>query len=215
MVLSSEVLEITIRSLMISSTATILSSSWSIPLSLRLSSSHSKLTNLIVSIFNALIGLPTVIVGLFLYMLLSRTGPLGFLQILYTPIAIILGEAILITPLIVSLAYEVFYKARVEYWEVALTLGADTYQAYRTMLRETLSDVIIIFLIAFSRALGELGVALIVGGNIRGFTRVFTTTIALEIAKGNFEFALTLGLILLIIISTITAIIRILGVRRE
>jgi len=170
---------------------------------------------LIVSIFNALIGLPTVIVGLFLYMLLSRTGPLGFLQILYTPIAIILGEAILITPLIVSLAYEVFYKARVEYWEVALTLGADTYQAYRTMLRETLSDVIIIFLIAFSRALGELGVALIVGGNIRGFTRVFTTTIALEIAKGNFEFALTLGLILLIIISTITAIIRILGVRRE
>jgi len=148
-------------------------------------------------------------------MLLSRSGPLGFLALLYKPQAIMIGQAILITPLIISLAYEVFYKARYDYWELAIALGADTKQAYYTMLREVLPDVIIVLLIAFSRALGELGVALMVGGNIRGYTRVFTTTIALEVAKGNFEAALILGFILLIIISSISAAVRILGVRRE
>jgi len=211
----NEVLEITLRSLIISSSATFLASTWSIPLSLKLSSSQSRISNLLVSVLNAMIGLPTVIVGLFLYMLLSRSGPLGFLSLLYKPQAIMIGQAILITPLIVSLAYEVFHKARQDYWELAISLGADTKQAYYAMFREVLPDVITVLLISFSRALGELGVALMVGGNIRGYTRVFTTTIALEIAKGNFETALTLGFILLVIISSITAVVRILGVKRE
>ena len=212
---NAEIIEIALRSLIISSTATIMAFLWSIPMSIKLSNSHSKVTNIIVSIFNAMIGLPTVLVGLFLYMILSRSGPLGFLSFLYRPEAIIVGEAILVTPLIVSLAYEIFYKAREDYWEVAYTLGADEKQAYTTMIREVTPNIIVIFLIAFSRALGELGVALMVGGNIKGYTRVFTTTIALEVAKGNFETALALGMILLTIISTISAIVRVVGVKRK
>ncbi len=206
-----EIIEIAVRSLAISSTATFFSTAWSIPLALKLSSSNSKETKILMSIFNAMIGLPTVLVGLLLYLLLSKSGPLGALNLLYRPEAIILGEAILITPLIVSLAYEMFRKARENYWEVAYTLGADELQAGLVMLKETISSLIVIVLISFSRALGELGVALMVGGNIRGYTRVFTTTIALEISKGNFETAIILGLILLGIISTITIVVRVLG----
>lgn len=210
-----EIFEIAIRSLIISSSATLMSSIWSIPISIKMSNSHSRIVNILISIFNAMIGLPTVLVGLFLYMVFSRSGPLGFLELLYRPEAIVIGEAILITPLIISLLYETFHKARLDYWEVAFTLGADERQAYVIMIREVFSDIIIVLLIAFSRALGELGVALMVGGNIRGYTRVFTTAIALEVAKGNFEIALNLGALLLAIISIIAVVVRFLGVKKS
>ncbi|MHA1590446.1 MAG: ABC transporter permease [Candidatus Njordarchaeales archaeon] len=211
----SEILEITIRSIAISSTAVLTSLAWSIPLSLKMISSDSRITKIFISIANALVGFPTVLVGLLVYTILSRSGPLGFLGILYTPLAIIIGEAILVTPLIISLLYETLNKARQTYWELAISLGADDIQAYYIMLRETIPDIIITALLAFSRAIGELGVALIVGGNIRGYTRVFTTAIALEISKGDFETALSLGLILFTIVSSITIISRLLGARRE
>ena len=211
----SEILEITIRSIVISSTAVLTSLAWSIPLSLKMISSDSRITKIFISIANALVGFPTVLVGLLVYTILSRSGPLGFLGILYTPLAIIIGEAILVTPLILSLLYETLNKARQTYWELAISLGADDIQAYYIMLRETIPDIIITALLAFSRAIGELGVALIVGGNIRGYTRVFTTAIALEISKGDFETALSLGLILFTIVSSITIISRLLGARRE
>ena len=210
----SEIVEITLRSLTISTLATLFSSSWSVLITLRVINSHSRLTNVFMSVMNALVGFPTVLIGLTLYMIFSKSGPLGFLGLLYTPTAIVIGEAVLITPLIISLLYEALSSAKQTYWELALSLGADERQAYYTMLRETLPDLAVTILIAFSRAIGELGVALIVGGNIRGYTRVFTTAIALEIAKGNFEVALSLGLILLIIVSGITAVVRILGARR-
>jgi len=213
--LDPEIAEIALRSLVISFSATIIAFFWSIPLSIKLSNSQSRGMNILLSIFNAMIGMPTVLVGLFLYMIFNRTGPLGFLSFLYRPEAIIVGESILVTPLVISLAYEVFYRAREDYWEVAYTLGADERQAYLTMIKESFPSIIVVFLIAFSRALGELGVALIVGGNIKGYTRVFTTTIALEVSKGNFETALVLGMILLMIISTISAIVRLLGVKRK
>jgi len=211
----SEILEITIRSIAISSTAVLTSLAWSIPLSLKMISSDSRITKIFISIANALVGFPTVLVGLLVYTILSRSGPLGFLGILYTPLAIIIGEAILVTPLIISLLYETLNKARQTYWELAISLGADDIQAYYIMLREIIPDIIITALLAFSRAIGELGVALIVGGNIRGYTRVFTTAIALEISKGDFETALSLGLILFTIVSSITIISRLLGARRE
>lgn len=211
MTLMIEVLEITIRSILISTLATILSASWSIPLSFILSKSRGRSTIAFMGVMNALIGFPTVLVGLFLYIMFSSTGPLGFLSLLYTPTAIMIGEAILITPLIISLSYEEFNRAYIEYWETSVTLGATETQAFTKLLNETSEKIVMILLIAFSRAIGELGVALMVGGNIRGFTRVFTTAIALEVSKGNFELALFLGLILLIIVSTTTAIIRILG----
>ncbi len=214
MALIAEIIEISIRSLIISSTATLLSASWSIPISFHLSKSKNRLTVALVGVLNALIGFPTVLIGLLLYMLFSSSGPLGYLDILYTPIAIIIGEAILITPLIISLSYDVFHRAYSEYWETSITLGATSSQAFIKLIEETYGEVVVVFLIGFSRAIGELGVALMVGGNIRGFTRVFTTTIALEVAKGNFEVALFLGLILLIIVSTTSAVIRLLGGKR-
>ncbi|RLF06916.1 MAG: ABC transporter substrate-binding protein [Thermoprotei archaeon] len=149
-----------------------------------------------MGVFNTLIGFPTVLAGLLLYLLFSHAGPLGALNLLYTPQIIIIGQAILITPLLISLTYETFVKALSDYWELAISLGASKIQAYKLVIREVLGDVVIASLIAFARAIGELGVALLVGGNIKGFTRVLTTAIALEVEKGEFDKAMILGLVL-------------------
>lgn len=188
--------------------ATILALTWSIPFSIRIASMKHRVKGVIISVFNALLGLPTVLVGLLLYLIFSRSGPLGFLKLLYTPQIIIIGQAILITPLLVSLMYEVFSKALTEYWELALSLGASRSQAYKTIIREVSSDILTISLIGFSRAIGELGVALIVGGNIKGYTRVLTTAIALEVEKGEFSVAVVLGLLLFITVLSIILSIR-------
>ncbi len=210
-----EILEITLRSIIVSLSAILLSATWSIPITLFLSRQKTRIANIIMSFFNSLVGIPTVIVGLFLYMILSSSGPLGFLRILYTPHAIIIGQSLLITPWIVSLSYEVFVKARNTYWELALALGADYFSANMVMLRETLPDLLVILLIAFSRAVGELGVALLVGGNIRGYTRVLTTTIALAVSRGEFEFALALGAMLVFVLFMIALTIRLIKAYKE
>ena len=215
MFVDSEVVEIIIRSITISGTATFLASLWSIPLSFLLVSRYSKITNLIMGFFNALVGVPTVVVGLFLYMILSRSGPLGFLGMLYTPQAIMLGEAILITPLLVSLLYESFYRTREKYWELALTLGASDRQALKLFLLQSLPEILVVLLLGFSRAIGELGVALLVGGNIKGYTRVMTTAISLEVMKGEFEKALLLGGFLITTVLGISTSIRFLKGRIE
>ncbi|HDD25871.1 MAG TPA: ABC transporter permease subunit, partial [Acidilobales archaeon] len=175
--LSEEVVEISLRSLFVSSTATFMALAWSVPTAYRLSASYSRLSRIIIGICNALVSLPTVIVGLFLYMLFSRTGPLGIINLLYTPYAIILGESILITPLLISLFHDVFRDYRGKYWEMALSLGATSRQAATLVIREALPRLVTASLIGFARAISELGVALMVGGNIRGYTRVLTTSI--------------------------------------
>ena len=145
----------------------------------------------------------------------SSRGPLGFLGLLYTPQAIIIGQAILITPLLVSLLYEVFRKAKETYFELALSLGADKWQAFWLMLSEMKYEILSVVLISFNRAIGELGVALIVGGNIRGYTRVMTTAIALELSKGNFQVALVLGLYLFLIVLSISLTVHLIRGLRE
>ncbi|RLG88362.1 MAG: ABC transporter substrate-binding protein [Thermoprotei archaeon] len=213
--LSEEVVEISLRSLFVSSTATFMALAWSVPTAYRLSASYSRLSRIIIGICNALVSLPTVIVGLFLYMLFSRTGPLGIINLLYTPYAIILGESILITPLLISLFHDVFRDYRGKYWEMALSLGATSRQAATLVIREALPRLVTASLIGFARAISELGVALMVGGNIRGYTRVLTTSIALEVAKGEFETAIVLGLILLAIVTAIVLTIRAIKVFME
>lgn len=209
-----ELVNITIRSLLISSTATFLSMLWSIPLSLILIHRPSNIRKALISLFNALIGFPTVLVGLLLYLLLSRSGVFGFLNILYTPFAIIIGQAILITPIAVSLSTDVLEESKKSIWELAITMGASVTQAWVTMIKETFHKLIAVGIISFGRAIGELGVALMLGGNIKGFTRVFTTAIALEIQKGEFELAISLGIILLLITISIVFIVRMLGWRK-
>ncbi|MEM0500517.1 MAG: ABC transporter permease [Candidatus Korarchaeota archaeon] len=205
-------LDITLRSIAISFSAVLLAVLWSIPLSLAISRSRTKVSAVIVSIFTSLVGIPTVLIGLVLSTLLSSTGLLGFLNLLYTPYAIIIGQALLITPWLVSLSYDVFFNARNTYWELVISIGADYRTADLIMLRETLPEILVILLLVFSRAIGELGIALIVGGDIEGRTRVLTTAIAAAISKGDFTSAFYLGGILVLVLVSISLMVRLLKV---
>ena len=198
---------IILRTLWISGTAVVLSLLWSLPLAYLLSRKPG-LAKIMVPVFDALIGVPTVLIGLVLYMLFSSRGPLGFLGLLYTPYAIIIGEAILVTPLITSTTYHVLNNVINTYGELALTLGATDKQAMMVALREGLPGVLASTAMAFSRASGELGIALMVGGNIKGYTRVMTTAIALEVSRGEFESAIMLGVVLVIIVVSTSIAIR-------
>lgn len=202
-----EVAEVVTRSIIISGTATLLATFWSMPIAMMLTAKDSKFRTVLLDVTNTLVGVPTVLVGLVLYLLFSRAGPLGFLGILYTPTSIVIGEAILITPVIISLSALVLRETKAKVWEMAVSIGATERQASVTMVAESLPRLLTAILLGFNRAVGELGVALMLGGNIKGFTRVMTTAIALEVSKGEFELALTLGGILLLVTFTITAIV--------
>ncbi len=204
-----EIVEITLRSLSISGAATLLASSWSIPVAYKISRSQ-RLSAFFMPIVEAIIGMPTVLIGLVMYMLLCSRGPLGVFRLLYTPYAIILGQAILITPLLIATSFRSLFHANQRYGELALTLGATERQAMKLVLTESTPGIIASIVMSFSRALGELGVALMVGGNIRGYTRVITTAIALEVSRGEFELALTLGCILITILIIVSLSLRML-----
>ena len=208
-----ELLTIVLRSVSVSGLAVLLSSTWSIPLALRLTLTSSKLGKMVEDLVNALTSIPTVVLGLLLYMLLSRSGPLGFLGLLYTPYAIVVGQAILVTPLITSIALTGLLKVKDEVWELLISLGAGRRQVSQALVREGLHQILSSILLGFNRALGELGVALTVGGNVRGLTRVMTTAIALEVSRGEYELAVSLGLILLTVSLALTLVVRRLGVR--
>ncbi|MEM2909975.1 MAG: ABC transporter permease [Nitrososphaerota archaeon] len=202
-----EIAEVVTRSILISGTATLFAAFWSVPIAMMLTAKDSKFRVALLDVTNTLVGVPTVLVGLVLYLLFSRSGPLGFLGILYTPTSIVIGEAVLITPIIISLSALVLRETKAKVWEMAVSIGATERQASVTMVAESLPRLLMAILLGFNRAIGELGVALMLGGNIKGFTRVMTTAIALEVSKGEFELALTLGGILLLVTFTITAIV--------
>ncbi len=203
-----EALSIAARSVYIAGTATLLAFTWSFPLAYTMS--LGRRARLLATVLESLVGFPTVLVGLLVYMLFSRSGPLGFLGLLYTPYAVIIGEALLVTPLMTGILYRVLETTARRYWEVAVSLGASEGQALATALREAFPAVIATVVMGFSRAIGELGVALLVGGNIKGYTRTLTTAIALEVSKGEFEDALALGAILLVIVVSLSVAARLL-----
>ncbi len=198
-------MEITLRSLYISGTATLLATMWSMPIAYVIARGKFRR---ILPILEALVGIPTVLIGLFLYFLLCSECPLGFLQLLYTPQAIIIGESILVTPLLISTMYRVLKEKIERYWETAITLGATERQAFMVAIDESMTGLLASIIMAFSRAIGELGVALLVGGNIKGYTRTLTTAIALEVSKGEFENAMELGLVLVFLTLVISLLLR-------
>ncbi|MCD6470755.1 ABC transporter permease [Candidatus Bathyarchaeota archaeon] len=198
-----EVLGITLRSLYISGAATLLAASWSIPVGLLVSLKEFKGKRILKGVFNALLGVPTVGLGLILYLLLSKSGPLGVFRLLYTPVAIILGQAILITPIMVSFSVSAIEGVGMEIRDLARTLGASESEVSFTVLREALQGVLLAVIASFNRAIAELGIALMLGGNIAGLTRVLTTSIALETARGNFELSIALTIVLLLIVFTL------------
>lgn len=202
--LQDPIFQITIRSLHISGTATLLSVLWSLPLGIIVGMKTFPGKQLVKGIFNALLGMPTVALGLILYLLFSRSGALGFLHLFPSPQAIIIGQAILVTPIIVSLTTSAVESVDPEIRNLAKTLGASEVEASLTVLRESIGGVVLAIIASFNRAIAELGVALAVGANLRGETQVLTTVIAMEVNRGNIEYSIQLMIILLAIVFTIT-----------
>jgi tungstate transport system permease protein len=154
---------------------------------------------LAVSSVNTFMGLPPVVVGLFVYLLLSRKGPLGFMGLLYSPSAMVIAQTILAVPIVTALCHSAVANVDPLIRQAARTLGATPLQETLAVIHEARYGIYSAVIAAFGRVMAEVGAILIVGGNIAGYTRVMTTTIALETDKGNFELALALGIILLAI----------------
>lgn len=204
------VVDATLRSLYISGTATLLAISWSIPLGMLIGISEFRGKRLVKGFFNAMLGVPTVGLGLILYLFLSRAGPLGVFQLLYTPIAVILGQAVLITPIAVTFTANAVESVEPEIRDLAKTLGASETEARLTVLREALPSTVLAVIASFNRAVAELGIALMLGGSIPGLTRVLTTSIALETTRGNFELGIALTIILLAIVLFLSFLVNLL-----
>lgn len=165
---------------------------------------------------NALMGLPPVVVGLVVYLLLSRAGPLGGLGLLFTPSAMVVAQTVLIVPIVAALARQTIADAWGEYEEQLRSLGATTAQAVATLTWDTRASLVTAALAGFGRAVAEVGAVMIVGGNIDGVTRVMTTTIALETSRGDLPLALALGTILIgivVVINALTQVVRDVGRR--
>lgn len=194
-----ELLGIILLSLEVSGSALVIASSLGIPAGSILGLKKFRGRGFIISLSNTFMGLPPVVVGLFVYLLLSRRGPLGFMALLYTPSAMITAQTILVFPIVTSLCHSAVISVDPIIRQAAVTLGATPFQTALTIIKEARYGILSGVIAGLGRAMGEVGAILIVGGNIAGYTRVMTTTIALETDKGNFELALALGIILLII----------------
>jgi tungstate transport system permease protein len=160
----------------------------------------------IVVILNAFMGLPPVVVGLVAYLLLSRSGPLGFLGLLFTPLAMIVAQSMLVLPIIASLARQTIEDLWGEYRNELTALRIPALQRVGTLLFEARLSLVTVLLAGFGRAAAEVGTVMIVGGNIDGFTRTMTTAIALETSKGDLPLAIGLGLLLVMIIISVNAL---------
>jgi tungstate transport system permease protein len=194
-----EVVEITRRSLAISSTSCSLTTAFAIPLGSLIHFAHFPGKRALMSVIQTLFSLPTVVVGLLVFIIFSRAGPLGGLHLLFTPTAMVIGQVILIMPLMLGLVISALSGVDKAVPETAVSLGASQLQMGLITLREAKYAVLTAVIMGFGRALSEVGLAMMVGGNIRGFTRTLTTAISLETSKGDIELSLALGIILLLI----------------
>ena len=192
-------------SLRVSLSAVAIASAIGLPLGALIAVSRFPARRTTIVLLNALMGLPPVVVGLLVYLLLSRAGPLGALGLLFTPSAMVIAQAILITPIVAALTRQVVEDAWVEYREQLRSLGESRLGAVATLLWDLRFSLVTIVLAGFGRAAAEVGAVIIVGGNIDGVTRVMTTAIALETSKGDLPLALGLGLILVTIVVALNA----------
>jgi tungstate transport system permease protein len=191
------VMEIAGRSLRISGASCLLASLICLPLGSLIHFHDFRGKRVLINIIQTLFSLPTVVIGLFVFVLFSQAGPLGETGILFTPTAMIIGQMILITPILLGLTISALSGVGKEVVDTATSLGASGFQAALLILREARYAVLAAVIMGFGRAISEVGCAMIVGGNIRGFTRVMTTAISLETTKGALELSIALGIILL------------------
>jgi tungstate transport system permease protein len=210
-VLDAELVDIVGRSLSVSLTAVIIATAIGLPLGAVVAVYRFPGRRAVVILLNALMGLPPVFVGLTVYLMLSRAGPLGVLGLLFTPAAMIVAQAILITPIIAALSRQVMRDLYEEYREQLCSLGAQPRHVVLTLLWDGRLGLVTVVMAGFGRAIAEVGAVFIVGGNIAHVTRVMTTTIALETSKGNLALALALGLILVLLAVGVNASAAVLG----
>lgn len=197
--LDRDMLGIVSVSMAVSSIATILASIIGLPIGYLVATHRFPGRRLATTTLNTLLALPTVVVGLVVYAMLSRRGPIGFLDLLYTPAAMIVGETILAIPIVAAFTVSALHGIDRRVGDTALTLGATSTQVARTRVLEARFGILAAVVASFGRVIAEVGAAMMLGGNIRGSTRTMTTAIALETSKGEFGLAMALGFILLIV----------------
>ena len=201
--LDREVYGIVLRSLRFSLSATLLAVIIGVPVGFIVGSKRFKGRSILITLLNTSMALPTVVVGLIGYSFLSRSAPLGFLSLMFSPKAVILGEFVLSLPIITNLTVSAVQSVDPRAILTAKTLGAGTLQTTWTILMEARFALIAAIIVGYGRAVSEVGSAMMLGGNIRFFTRTMTTAIALETSKGEFGFGLALGFFLLLVVFTI------------
>lgn len=195
--LDSELLGIIFLSLKVSGLALLIATLMGLPTGAFIGMKRFPMKGIIVNLLNTFMGLPPVVVGLFVYLLLSRSGPFGFMGLLYTPSAMVIAQTILAFPIVAALSNSAIIGVDPVIRQASMTLGATRSQVTIAVIKEARYGIMSGIIAAFGRVMAEVGAILIVGGNIAGYTRVMTTTIALETDKGDFELALALGIILL------------------
>jgi tungstate transport system permease protein len=207
--LNPDVMAIALLSLYISLSATFIAALISIPLGGLIHFSEFRGKRALIVVIQTLYSVPTVVVGLLLYLLISRSGPLGFLGLLFTPEGMILGQSLLIMPIMMGLVISALGGVDKSISDTLVALGATGFQKIIEIVKEARYAILSAVVLGFGRAIAEVGVAMMIGGNIRGFTRVLTTAITLETGMGEFGLSIALGIILLIIALIVVVILNI------
>jgi tungstate transport system permease protein len=197
--LDRELLNVISVSLRVSFSSTLISSLVGVPLGLCIALSEFKGKRFLTTVLNTLLAMPTVVIGLLVYTFISRRGLLGFWGLLYTQKAIIIGQVILIIPIIMTLTIAAVSRIDERYRKTAMTLGANAFQTALVIFREAQFGILASIIVAFGRVIAEVGISMMLGGNARGFTRTMTTAMALEYDKGEFVMSVALGIVLLMI----------------
>ena len=195
----NELIGIVLLSLFVSITSTFIASVISVVFAFILANTEIKIKFVIIKFVNIFVNTPPVLMGLLVYLLISRRGPLGSLSLLFTPAAMILAQTLLVIPIVTSLTYAYLREVGTEIKLNCYCLGADDFEVFKILIKESKMQILSIVTVGFGRAISEVGAVMLVGGNIKGYTRVMTTYIALETGKGNFGNALIIGGVLLLL----------------
>lgn len=213
--LDPEVLRITLLSLQISGSATLISMLLGISSGAAVALAEFPGKRVVISLINTGMGLPPVVVGLFVTMFLWRNGPFGFLEILYTPVAMVIAQAVIAVPIVTGITIAAMQNLPPNLRLQILSLGATRIQMVWILMKEARLPLLAAVMAGFGGVISEVGASIMVGGNIKGFTRVLTTATVMETGKGNFELAIALGIILLLLAFLITSVLTIIQQREK
>ena len=208
--LDPEVVEISLRSLYVSAASIVIAALFCVPAGGIIHFHEFRGKKVLINVIQTFYSIPTVVVGLFVFLFISRAGPLGGLELLFTPAAIIIGQVILIIPILTGMTLSALNGVDRSIKDTALSMGASGSQAIWTIISEARFAVVGALILGFGRAISEVGAALMLGGNIRGYTRVLTTAISLETQRGDLVLSLALGIILISIAMVVSVIVNVL-----